>query len=50
MNVVRGSRLRLWVGYFIYFEFTRVSSKVYQSLNIHPKQQQIGYLMIYDVI
>ena len=27
-------KIRLWVGYFIYFKFTRVSSKVYQSLHL----------------
>ena len=33
-NVIRCSRLRLWVGYFIYFNFTRVSSIVYQLLHL----------------
>ena len=33
-NFIRCSRLPLWVGYFIYFEFTRVSSIVYQSLHL----------------
>ena len=31
-NVIRCSGLRLWVGYFIYFKFTRVSSTVNQQL------------------
>ena len=33
-NVIRCSRLRPWVGYFICFKFTPVSLIVYQSL--HP--------------
>ena len=33
-NVIHCSRLRLWVGYFIYFKFTPVSSIVYQSLHL----------------
>ena len=33
-NVICCSRLPLWVGYFIYFKFTRVSSIVYQSLHL----------------
>ena len=36
-NVIRCSRLPLWVGYFIYLKFTRVSSIVYQSL--HPPKE-----------
>ena len=31
-NVIRCFRPQLWVGYFIHFKFTRVSSLVYQSL------------------
>ena len=34
-NVIRCSRLPLWVGYFIYFKFTSVSSIVYQSLQLY---------------
>ena len=30
-NVIRCSKLPLWVGYFIYLKFTCVSSIVYQS-------------------
>ena len=33
-NVIRCSGLRLWVGYFIYFKFTHVSSIVYKSLHL----------------
>ena len=33
-KVILCSRLRLWIGYFIYFKFTRVSSIVYQSLHL----------------
>ena len=33
-NVIRRSRLPLWIGYFIYFKFTRVSSIVYQLLHL----------------
>ena len=33
-DVIRCSRLLLWVDYFIYFEFTRVSSIVYQSQHL----------------
>ena len=33
-NVMRCSRLQLWVGYFIYFIFTRVSSIVNQTLHL----------------
>ena len=33
-NVIRCSRLPLWVGYFNCFKFTRVSSIVYQSLHL----------------
>ena len=33
-NVICSSRLALWVGYFLYFKFTRVSSIVYQSLHL----------------
>ena len=33
-NVIRCSTVPLWVGYFIYFKFKRVSSILYQSL--HP--------------
>ena len=33
-KVIRCSRLPLWVGYFIFFELTRVSSMVYQSLQL----------------
>ena len=32
-NVIRYSRLPIWVGYFIFFKFTHVSSIVYQSLH-----------------
>ena len=33
-NVIRCSKLPLWVDYFIYFKFTHVSSIVYQSLHL----------------
>ena len=33
-KVVRCPRLGLWVGYFIYFELTRISSIVNQSLRL----------------
>ena len=33
-NVIRSSRLPIWVGCFIYFKFTRVISIVYQSLHL----------------
>ena len=33
-NVIRCSRLPIWVGCFIYFKFTRVISIVYQSLHL----------------
>ena len=33
-NVIHCSRLPFWVGYFIYFKFTCVSSVVYQSLHL----------------
>ena len=31
-NAIRCSRLRLWVGYFIYLQFVRASSIAYQLL------------------
>ena len=34
-NVIRCSSLTLWVGCFIYFKFTRVSSIVSQSLHLY---------------
>ena len=33
-NVIRCSRLQLWVGYFIYLKFTRVTSIIYQLLHL----------------
>ena len=33
-NVIRRFRLPLWIGYFIYFKFTRVSSIIYQLLHL----------------
>ena len=37
-NVIRCSRLRLWVGYLTYFKFTRVSSIVH----LGQLKKQIG--------
>ena len=34
-NVINSFRLWLWLGYFIYFKFTRVCSIVYQLLNLY---------------
>ena len=33
-NVICCSRLPLWVGYFIYLKFTRISSIVCQSVDL----------------
>ena len=34
-DIIRGSKLPLWVGYFIYLKFTCVSSIIYQSLHLN---------------
>ena len=41
-NAIRCSRLPLWVSYFIYLKFTRVSSIVYQLLHLAQSKKQIG--------
>ena len=41
-NVLRCSRLPLWVGYFIYLKFACISSIVYQLLNLAQLKKQIG--------
>ena len=44
-NVIRCSRLLLWVGYFIYLKFTCISLIVYQLLNLAQLKKQIGKQM-----
>ena len=42
-DVIRCSRLLIWVGYFIYLKSTRVSSIVYQSL--HRSNEETNWLI-----
>ena len=54
-NVIRYSRLPLWVAYFIYFKFTRVSSIVYNGYIFCSIKETNGlinkgmYVLLFDV-
>ena len=44
-NVIHCSRLRLSVGYFIYFKFARVSSIVYQYCYLFSSIKETNWLI-----
>ena len=53
-DVIRCSRLLIWVGYFIYLKSTRVSSIVYDSLHRSIKETNClinkgMYVLLFDV-